>query len=140
VVGGWPPHNYFSELLFAGYIAVTSHLSWSCRIHQTTELLFQTYYCSDDRTFQANYDFGACSCALAAGPTLSLSLPRPRRLADVTPTVCTLGTDNRAHDSAVQMRQHLQSFLTGSVAALAFGYYRVHQDVWYAAEAVQQRR
>ena len=72
--------------------------------------------------------------------SLSLSLPRPRRLADVTPTVCTLGTDNRAHDSAVQMRQHLQSFLTGSVAALAFGYYRVHQDVWYAAEAVQQRR
>jgi hypothetical protein len=102
--------------------------------------IISTYYCSDDRTFQANYDFGACSCALAAGPTLSLSLPRPRRLADVTPTVCTLGTDNRAHDSAVQMRQHLQSFLTGSVAALAFGYYRVHQDVWYAAEAVQQRR
>ena len=71
---------------------------------------------------------------------LSLSLPRPRRLADVTPTVRTLGADNRAHDLAVQMRQHLQSFLTGSVAALAFGYYRVHQDVWYAAEAVQQRR
>ena len=80
----------------------------------------------------------ACSGALARGP--ALSLPRPRRLADVTPAVCTLGADNRAHDFAVQMRQHLQSFLTGSVAALAFGYYRVHQDVWYAAEAVQQRR
>jgi hypothetical protein len=138
-VGGWPPHNYFSELLFAGYIAVTSDVSWSCGIHQTTYLLFQPTT-APTIVFQANYDFGACSCALAAGPTLSLSLPRPRRLADVTPTVCTLGTDNRAHDSAVQMRQHLQSFLTGSVAALAFGYYRVHQDVWYAAEAVQQRR
>ena len=80
----------------------------------------------------------ACSGALARGR--ALSLPRPCRLADVTPAVCTLGADNRAHDLAVQMRQHLQSFLTGSVAALAFGYYRVHQDVWYAAEAVQQRR
>lgn len=80
----------------------------------------------------------ACSGALARGR--AVSLPRPCRLADVTPAVCTLGADNRAHDLAVQMRQHLQSFLTGSVAALAFGYYRVHQDVWYAAEAVQQRR
>ena len=49
-------------------------------------------------------------------------------------------TGNRAHDFAVQMRQHLQSFLTGSVAALAFGYYQVHQDVNRAADAVQQRR
>ena len=61
------------------------------------------------------------------------------RLADVTAAV-SRRTGNRAHDFAVQMRQHLQSFLTGSVAALAFGYYRVHQDVWYAAEAVRQRR
>ena len=61
------------------------------------------------------------------------------RLADVTAAV-SRRTGNRAHDFAVQMRHHLQSFLTGSVAALAFGYYRVHQDVWYAAEAVRQRR
>ena len=63
----------------------------------------------------------------------------PRFLADVTAAV-SRRTGNRAHDFAVQMRHHLQSFLTGSVAALAFGYYRVHQDVWYAAEAVRQRR
>ena len=63
----------------------------------------------------------------------------PQRLADVTAAV-SRRTGNRAHDFAVQMRHHLQSFLTGSVAALAFGYYRVHQDVWYAAEAVRQRR
>ena len=67
-----------------------------------------------------------------------LALP-PHRLADVTAAV-SRRTGNRAHDFAVQMRHHLQSFLTGSVAALAFGYYRVHQDVWYAAEAVRQRR
>jgi hypothetical protein len=73
VVGGWPPHNYFSELLFAGYIAVTSDVSWSCGIHQTTYLLFQPTT-APTIVFQANYDFGACSCALAAGPTLSLSL------------------------------------------------------------------
>ena len=53
---------------------------------------------------------------------------------------CALVAQIKAHYVAVQMRQHLQSFLTGSVAALAFGYYRVHQDVWYAAEAVEQRR
>lgn len=40
---------------------------------------------------------------------------------------------------AAQLRHHLQSFLAGGVAALAFGYYRVHQDVWRAAEAVDSR-
>lgn len=40
---------------------------------------------------------------------------------------------------APQLRHHFQSFLTGGVAALAFGYYRVHQDVWRAAEAVDVR-
>jgi hypothetical protein len=39
----------------------------------------------------------------------------------------------------LQLRHHFQSFLTGGVAALAFGYYRVHQDVWRAAEAVDAR-
>ena len=39
----------------------------------------------------------------------------------------------------MQVRNHLQSFLAGAVAALSFGYYRVHQDVWRAAEAVDGR-
>lgn len=39
----------------------------------------------------------------------------------------------------MQLRYHFQSFLTGGVAALGFGYYRVHQDVWLAAEAVEAR-
>lgn len=37
-----------------------------------------------------------------------------------------------------QLRNHLQSFLTGGVTALCFGYYRLHQDVYHAAEAVPQ--
>ena len=76
--------------------------------------------------------------ATVAGAAAWAASP-PHRLADVTAAV-SRRTGNRAHDFAVQMRHHLQSFLTGSVAALAFGYYRVHQDVWYAAEAVRQRR
>ena len=35
-----------------------------------------------------------------------------------------------------QIRHNMQSFLAGSVAALAFGYYRLHQDVWQAAGEV----
>jgi BMFP domain-containing protein YqiC len=38
-----------------------------------------------------------------------------------------------------QIRHHLQSFLAGGVAALSFGYYRLHQDVWQAASAVDSR-
>jgi hypothetical protein len=38
-----------------------------------------------------------------------------------------------------QIRHHLQSFLAGGVAALSFGYYRVHQDLWLSAEAVDSR-
>lgn len=87
---------------------------------------------------QTTFCRGRARCALRRAARASLC--HASRLANVTLAVCTLGADNRAHDFAVQMRQHLQSFLTGSVAALAFGYYRVHQDVWYAAEAVQQRR
>ena len=29
-----------------------------------------------------------------------------------------------------QIRDHIRSFLLGSVAALSVGYYRVHQDLW----------
>lgn len=38
-----------------------------------------------------------------------------------------------------QVRHHLTSFLAGGVAALSFGYYRLHQDVWQAAGAVDSR-
>ena len=38
-----------------------------------------------------------------------------------------------------QLRQNFQSFLTGGVVALAFGYYRVHQDIYVAAGAVDAR-
>ncbi|KAL1522765.1 hypothetical protein AB1Y20_017737 [Prymnesium parvum] len=37
------------------------------------------------------------------------------------------------------LRGHMQAFLSGSVAALAFGYYRVHQDIWRAADEVDSR-
>lgn len=40
---------------------------------------------------------------------------------------------------ASQLRHNLQAFLAGGVAALSFGYYRVHKDVWTAAEAVDSR-
>ena len=33
----------------------------------------------------------------------------------------------------------MQSFLLGGVTALGIGYYRIHQDVWQAAEAVDSR-
>ena len=33
----------------------------------------------------------------------------------------------------------MSSFLAGGVSALAFGYYTVHQDVWKAAELVDDR-
>ena len=38
-----------------------------------------------------------------------------------------------------QIRDHLKSFLTGTVAALAFGYYNLHQDVHRAADGVSGR-
>ena len=38
-----------------------------------------------------------------------------------------------------QLRGNFQAFLTGGVAALAFGYYQLHQDVWRAADAVESR-
>jgi hypothetical protein len=38
-----------------------------------------------------------------------------------------------------QIRDNLKSFLLGGVTALAAGYYRVHQDVWTTAEAVDGR-
>ena len=41
--------------------------------------------------------------------------------------------------SVPQIRQHFQSFLAGGLAALSFGYYRLHQDVWQAAQAVDTR-
>ena len=81
----------------------------------------------------------AVPASAARVSTVRRAASPPQRLADVTAAV-SRRTGNRAHEFAVQMRHHLQSFLTGSVAALAFGYYRVHQDVWYAAEAVRQRR
>ncbi|KAL3905863.1 MAG: hypothetical protein SGPRY_010761 [Prymnesium sp.] len=37
------------------------------------------------------------------------------------------------------LRGNLQAFLAGSVSTLAFGYYRLHQDVWRAAEQVDER-
>jgi len=40
----------------------------------------------------------------------------------------------------LQIRQHFQSFLTGAVVIGGYGYFRVHQDVWYAEQAVSQRR
>ena len=83
--------------------------------------------------------FSSAAVSASGRATVRRSASPPHRLADVTAAV-SRRTGNRAHDFAVQMRHHLQSFLTGSVAALAFGYYRVHQDVWYAAEAVRQRR
>ena len=83
--------------------------------------------------------FPAVPASAARVSTVRRAASPPHRLADMTAAV-SRRTGNRAHDFAVQMRHHLQSFLTGSVAALAFGYYRVHQDVWYAAEAVRQRR
>ena len=94
-------------------------------------------------TLQTPKVVGCFSAAVPASAarvsTVRRAASPPHRLADVTAAV-SRRTGNRAHDFAVQMRHHLQSFLTGSVAALAFGYYRVHQDVWYAAEAVRQRR
>ena len=33
----------------------------------------------------------------------------------------------------------MQSFLLGAVTAFGFGFYRIHQDVWTAAEAVDSR-
>ena len=85
------------------------------------------------------FSSAAVPASAARVSTVRRAASPPHRLADVTAAV-SRRTGNRAHDFAVQMRHHLQSFLTGSVAALAFGYYRVHQDVWYAAEAVRQRR
>ena len=41
--------------------------------------------------------------------------------------------------SRAQIRNHFQSFLTGGIVALSFGYYRMHQDIWRAAEAVDTR-
>ena len=38
-----------------------------------------------------------------------------------------------------QLRDHVRAFLAGSVAALSFGYYRVHQDLWQTAELVGGR-
>lgn len=38
-----------------------------------------------------------------------------------------------------QLRNHLQALLTGGVAALSLGYYRLHHDVWDAAAAVDAR-
>jgi len=37
------------------------------------------------------------------------------------------------------IRHHFQSFLTGGVAALGFGYYKLHQEVWRAAAVVDGR-
>ena len=39
----------------------------------------------------------------------------------------------------MQIRHSLSSFLAGGASALAFGYYTVHQDVWKAAELVDDR-
>ena len=33
----------------------------------------------------------------------------------------------------------MQAFLVGGITALAFGYYRVHQDVWSSAALVEKR-
>ena len=41
--------------------------------------------------------------------------------------------------ACAQIRHHFQFFLLGGVTALGAGYYRVHQDVWSAAEAVDSR-
>ena len=38
-----------------------------------------------------------------------------------------------------QIRHNLQSFLAGGVAASVFGYYRLHQDVHQASEAVRDK-
>lgn len=40
---------------------------------------------------------------------------------------------------APQIRQHFQSFLAGGIVALSAGYYKLHQDIWHAAEAVDTR-
>ena len=53
--------------------------------------------------------------------------------------LCCKSHPPHALPCASQIRHHLQSFLAGGVAALSFGYYRVHQDVWEAAEAVDSR-
>ncbi len=37
------------------------------------------------------------------------------------------------------LRHNLQSFLLGGVTALSFGIYKINQDVWTAAEAVDSR-
>ena len=39
----------------------------------------------------------------------------------------------------MQLRHNLQAFLTGGVTALGFGYFKLHQDIWQAAESVDGR-
>lgn len=51
----------------------------------------------------------------------------------------TLAPLARAVVCPSQIRHHLQAFLSGGVAALSFGYYQVHQDVWKTASVVDSR-
>lgn len=76
----------------------------------------------------------AAVCAARTRAVCSLRGCRARRRgACFTPHTC--GTVCRAS----QIRGHFQAFLTGGVSALAFGYYTLHQDIWRAAEAVDDR-
>ena len=60
----------------------------------------------------------------------SLAARRLRR-----PSACS----PRRPASPSQLRGNLQAFLTGGVTALAFGYFRLHQDVYRASDAVAVR-
>lgn len=67
---------------------------------------------------------------------LLLPIDPPQQL----PSLCaSRSLYSRPHHTCAQIRNHLQSFLLGGVAALSFGYYRLHQDVYMAAEAVESR-
>ena len=71
---------------------------------------------------------GSGARAARAARGTPLSRPRVTEKLSAPPTL-----------RCAQIRHNLQSFLLGGVTALSVGYYRVHQDIWTAAEAVDTR-